>query len=189
MGRIEKAEQQRDRDGLHILGADIGDQRVDLAGRQGRDDGAIGTDPPGDLETAAAGNEGGGRILEEVVEVGARGAAQLQHVAKAAGAHEGGAGALVLEQRVGDDGGRMGQQRNVARLDSVSPHGHLECRQDALGEIAGCCRCLGHADAPRPLVDQRHVREGAADIDADAPAHAVMPPTRSSCDLSSSGEL
>ena len=47
-----------------------------------------------DLEAAAARDEGGRRILEQVVEVAAGGAPQLQHVAEAARGDEGGARAV-----------------------------------------------------------------------------------------------
>ena len=102
---IEEAEEQRDGDGLDARRLQFSDQSVDLQFGERRDDGAVGADTLGDLEAAPARDERGRRILEQVVEVGAGGAPELQNVAEAAGGDERRAGALLLQDGVGDDGG------------------------------------------------------------------------------------
>ena len=122
---------------------------VDLGLGQRRDDRAVGADALGDLEAAVARNERRRRVLEQVVEVGAGRAAQLQHVAEAARGDERGARALLLEDGVGDDGGGMRQQADVGGGHAVALHGGLQRGEHALGQVARRGRHLGDADARR----------------------------------------
>ena len=123
-------------------------------------------------------HEYAGRVLEHVIEVGSGRAAQLQHVAEALRRHKGGPCALLLPQRIGDDGGRMCEQADIRRGHTVAMRSHLQRGQHPLREIAGCGRGLGDADTAGDIVDERNIREGAPDIDADAPRHAVRSHTR-----------
>jgi hypothetical protein len=158
MLRVEEAEQQRHGNGLDPFGLQGGDQAVDLSLGQRGDDLPVGTDALGDLVAAAAGNERGGRVLEEVVKVRPRRAPQLQHVAEAARGDSARAGAVLLEDGVGDDRGGVRQQPDVGRGEACSAHRHAQGGQHALGQIARRGRHLGDADlarshrrsAPRP---------------------------------------
>ena len=86
---VEEGEQQADGDRFHPGLADRGDQGGKLiVGKRG-DDRALGVDPLGDLEAVAARDQHRGRVLQQVVEIGARRAAQFQDVAEAARGHEG----------------------------------------------------------------------------------------------------
>ena len=115
---VEEREQQRDRDTLQSGGADRRGEPVDLVLGERRDDLSRRADPLGDLEPPAARHQHVGRVLKQIVQIGARRAAQFEQVAKPGGRDEPGAGALFLEQRVGDDGRRVRQQRDLARVDS-----------------------------------------------------------------------
>jgi hypothetical protein len=125
------------------------------------------------LEAAAARDQDGRCVLEQVVEVAARGAAQLQDIAEAARRHKGGARTFLLEHRVGDHGGGMRQQADIGGGNAVAVHGGRQRGEHALAQVTGRGRYLGDADAPRRLLDQRHVGERPADVDADPPGHVT----------------
>ena len=111
---------------------------------------ALGVDPFGDLEAPAARHQHRGRVLQQVVEIGARGTAQFQQVAKAARGDEAGAGALVLQQRVGHHGGGVRQQRHVGGVDARWRPAPGGCRRSPPGRNpAGVVSSL--AIAMRPL--------------------------------------
>src|SRR5262249_61433736 len=71
MLRIEEAEQERDRDAIDPRGLECRDQSIDLVFGERRNDAAVGADALGNLEAAAARDERGRRILEQVIKVGA----------------------------------------------------------------------------------------------------------------------
>ena len=153
------------------------DQAVDLALGERRDDGAVGADALGDLEAAAARDQRGRRVLEQVVEVGARRAPQLQHVAEAARGDERGARALLLQDGVGDDGGGVRQQPDLGRRrrrSAASPMSSAASTPSARSR--GVVGTLATPMLPARLVDQRHVRERAADVDPDPPSHVALCP-------------
>jgi hypothetical protein len=173
---IEEAEHESDGQRLDPLRPERGDQRIDLEIRQRRDHGPVGADALGDLIAVPARNEGGGRILEQVVKIGPGGAPQLQHVAEPARGDEGGARAAALEDGVGDDRGGVRQQGDLRRRDRMAVHGDAQRRQHALGQVARRRRHLGDADLSRRLVDQRHVGERTADVDPNPPRHVALCP-------------
>ena len=173
---VEEAEEQGDGHGLDARGLDCRDQAVDLGLGQRRDDLAVGADALADLEAAAARDESAGRILEQVVEVAAGGAPQLQDVAEAARGDERGARAVLRQDGVGDDRGGMREQHHLGRLQAVALHGAGEPGEHALGEVARRGRHLGDADRPARIVDQRHIRERAADVDPNPPSHVEFCP-------------
>ena len=150
------------------------DQTVDLTFVERRDDSSISADALGDLEPMPAWDQRGGSVLEQIVEIGPCRAPQLQHVPEAARGDECSAGALLLEDRVGNDRGRMRQQPDVGSGDAVALHSVIERRQHALGQVARRGRHLGDADGSARIVDQRHVRERAADVDTYPPGHCCF---------------
>ena len=168
---VEKAKEKGDGHGLHARFLQLGNQGVDLILGKRCDDGAVGADALGDLETVAARDQHGRRVLEKVVEIGAGGSAQFQDVAEAARGDKGGARALLLENGVGDNGSGVREQADIVRRHPVLLHRHLECGEYALGQIARGARHLGDADSTGCFVDQGNVGKGATDVDADAPGH------------------
>ena len=106
---VEEGEQQRDRHCLKPGPADRCDDAIDIPLVERGHDLSLRVDPLGDLEAPAPRHQHRRRVLKEVVEVGARGPAQLQHVAKAACRDETRPCSFLLQQRVGDDRRRMRQ--------------------------------------------------------------------------------
>jgi len=96
---------------------------------------------------------------------------RIEHVAKPARRHQRGAGAALLEDRVGDDGGGVRQQAHVGRRDAVAFHRRTQRGEDAIGQVRRGGRHLGDADPAAGIVNQRHVGESSADINPDAPRH------------------
>lgn len=72
---VQEAEEQRNGNRLRFRRSDGSDEARDFALGEWGDGLAVGADALGDLEAALTGNEGGRGVLEEIVEVGARGAA------------------------------------------------------------------------------------------------------------------
>ncbi len=117
---VEEREQQRYCDGVELGIANRRDDRVDLGLGERRHDFALGADALGNLEAPASRHQHVGRVLQQIVEIGARRAAQLQKVAKAARRDEPGARALFLEQGVGDDRRRVRQECDAGRVDALA---------------------------------------------------------------------
>src|SRR5271165_2245176 len=84
MAVVEKREQQRHRHGFEPGIPDRSDHTIDLALVERGYDLSLRIDPLGDLKAPAARHQHRRRVLKEVVEVGARRPAQLQHVTEAA---------------------------------------------------------------------------------------------------------
>ena len=173
---VEEREHQTHRHGVHAVeAADRADQRVEFRFVEGGDDLALGIDPLGDLEPPAAGDEHRGSVLEEVVEVRASGAPELQHVAKSAGGDERDAGALRLEQGIGDDSCGVREERDRFGRDAVFVHRGAGALDHGRPEVVRGRRHLGDPHPAARLVENRHVCERPADIDPDTPSHRVAP--------------
>ena len=175
MGIVEEGVEETDGDRLDVVPLDEVDGVVDVLLAQGRHDGALRVDPLADLQAMVARHQHRGGVLEEVVEGGPRGAAQLQHVAKAPRGDEGRARALALEQGVGHHGGGVGEEAHVGRRETVALKGRGERVEDAAGEIARRGGDLHHRDLLATLLGEDDIGEGAADVDAEAPAHRRAP--------------
>ncbi|MBF8288647.1 MAG: hypothetical protein HW381_1755 [Candidatus Rokubacteria bacterium] len=171
MGVVEKGVEEADRDGLDVVALDEIHRVVHVLHVERDDHLALGVQPLADLEPQVTRHDHRRPVLEEVVELGARGTPQLEHVAESFGGDERCSRALVLEQRVGDDGRGMREEGDVAGPHAVRARGGGERVEDAAGEVARRGRHLDHLEAPARLVRHDDVREGAADVHADAPAH------------------
>ncbi len=174
---IEKAEQQRHGDGLGSCVPNLSDQPFDGSVRERHDNLPVGADALLDLEPAMPRHQRRRRILKKVVEIGAGGAAQLEDVAESGCGDHYGAGTLFLEECVGYHGGRVGQKRDVRRPDAIALDRRIECGEHAAGEVPGCGESLGGTNPPAIVIDDRHVGEGAADIDTDTPPHGSGTPS------------
>ena len=176
VGVVEEREHQAYRDGLDAVEtADGVDERVDLGFVEGGDDLALGIDSLGDLEPPATGNEDRGGVLEEVVEIGAGGAPNLEHVAESAGGDQRDIGALRFEQGVGDDGGGVREEGDRFRIDAVLVHRGAGAFDDGGPEVVRGGRDLGDSHLAARLVEDSHVGERPADIDSDTPSHRFVP--------------
>ena len=170
---VQEREQERHGDRLQPRLADRLDQRRQFILGQWRDNLALRIDPFGDLEPPAPRHQHRGRILQQIVQIGARRPPQFQDIAHAARRDEAGARALVLQQRVGDHRGGMRQQRYIGRIDAVGIQPLADAVDHRLAEILRRGRQFGDGDAAGVLLHQGDVGEGAADIDADPPRHAM----------------
>ena len=181
---VEEREHEAHRDRLDVPeAADRADEGVELRLVERGDDLALGVDPLGDLEAPPPRDEDRRRVLEEVVEVRARGAPELEHVAEAARRDEGDPGPLRLEQGVGDDGGGVGEEGDRLRGDTVLVHRGARALDDRRPEVARRGRDLGDPGPPAPLVEHRDVGERPADVDPDPPSHLLGLPVRAACPL------
>jgi hypothetical protein len=174
---VEEREEQTDGDGVDLVARDEVDRRVDVAVLERRHHPSLRVDALAHLEAEVAWHQGRRRVLEEVVETGAGRAPELQHVATAARGDERGARALALQQRVGDDGGGVGQPADVGGGDTVAAHRDAEPLHHSVREVARRGRHLDHRRRPARLVGEDDVGERPADVHADAPAHRASSTT------------
>ena len=175
MDVVEEREHQAHRHGLHAIETANGvDERVKLGLVEGGDDLALGVDSLGDLEPPAAGHQHRGGILEEVVEVRAGGAPDLEHVAESAGGDERDIGALRFEKRVGDDGGGVREEGDRFRLDAVLVHRSAGAFDDGGPEFVRGRRYLGDSHATARFVEDGDVGERPANIHSNAPSHRFV---------------
>jgi hypothetical protein len=172
---VEKREQKRYRDGLQAGLADRGDHGVDIALFERGHDLPLRVDPLSDLEAPAARHQYRRRLLKQIVEVGARRAAQLQHVAKAAGRNEPRPRPFLLEQRIGDDGRRVRQERNLGGIDRIAFKPLAQPVDHPLRNVPRSARDFDDADAAGFFLDQRDIGECPADIHSDPPHHLRTP--------------
>ena len=122
-----------------------------------------------DLPTEAALGERRGLIPLQVVVVLSVHPLDENDVAKSLRRDQRGARSAPFEQRVGRDGRAVDQRADIG-------DGQLELVQDAhhaVDGIARRARALRGVELAGLLVDQRQVRERAADVDADAIAWTV----------------
>ena len=133
---------EKDGDGLDVEPLDPRRQFLEGRDVQGCDDLAGGADALGHLEAEVTGHQGLVTPVIEVERVGAVGAGDLQHVAKALGGNQRGPGALALDQRIDDQRGAVIKQ---AGLPGPDP-GILETLEDSFDEIAICGGALGVDD-------------------------------------------
>lgn len=68
----------------------------------------------------------------------------------------------------------MGEKANITCSDGIALHGRAQGSEHAACEVLRCGQGLGHTDTACRVIDKRHVREGAADIDADPPGHVSV---------------
>ena len=132
------------------------------------EDRAVGGDPLAHLLAQGAGNEEDRRLgLEDEVVHGAPFlATDLEHVLEAGRGEEADLGPLGLEHRVGRDRGAVDEASDRARVDlpggshevdgGLDPRARVMARRRNLDQAQGALRVAAH-----------HVREGAADVDAD----------------------
>ena len=175
---VEEGEHEAHGDRLHAVEAtERADERIDLGVVEGGDDCSLRVDPLRHLEPLPAGDEHRGGVLEEIVEVRAGGAPDLEKIAEPAGRDQGDVRALGLEEGVGDDGGGVGEEGDRVGRDAVLVHRGAGALDDRRPEIARRRRHLGD---PRPsacLVEHRDVRERPPDVDPDPPSHPLVPPS------------
>src|SRR5581483_6043052 len=131
---------------------------------QRRADGAVGLDALGNANPQVPRHDRFGEADEEIVEVVTDLALDLEQVTKAGGGDQAGAGALALENRVGDKGGRVNN-----RVSAVEQLGFGGAKTIDAGEYRtfsglGRCQDFFDADAAIGRIDHGEVGKGTADV-------------------------
>ena len=166
-----------------------GDQAVRLAAHlvlvEGHDGLAVTAHALVDLAAPGPGHQGIGELKEQVVLVVALLVAHLQHVPEAPGGQQGQGRPAAFDDGVGHQGGAVHQVGDVGQREVALGEQGLQALDGADGGIVGGGQALVQAHLPRSPVHQDEVREGAADVQADAIAirsvrHAPCLPCRGS---------
>ncbi len=164
---VEKAHRQR----LHALVQQAAHRALRIGRIERPHDLAASTDALVDRHPQVARDQRRRLGPGDVVHPGHAQVADLQDVAKALGGDQAGARTLVLQDRVRGDRGAVPDLLDVVALDAEL----LEQPCQSFGDRAGVVVDAGR-DFPGPraaILGQEHdVGEGAADVDADAKAHA-----------------
>src|SRR5262249_24477654 len=162
--RVEEADGQ----GLHAGFLESSDGRAGRGRIERRRDAAVGHDPLRDFETQMPRHERRGLIDEQVVHVVAALAPNLDGVAESRRGEETGARTLTLDEGVGGERRPVDERAHVggraARVIQHADHALL----DGLRGILGRGEELAEGEGARAVVDPDQVREGAADVHADA---------------------
>jgi hypothetical protein len=173
--RVDVGVQQADRDRLDLLASQHGRRVAHRALVERRHDLAARTEPLDDADGAVARHERP-RLLElRVVQAGADLAGDLEQVAEPLRRHEAAARDPALDDRVRRHRRRMHDEGDGGDLRLPAGERTLDGRHEARGRVRRRRRCLRDRDPPGLLVDQRRVRERAADVDGHAHAHRPVP--------------
>jgi hypothetical protein len=101
----------------------------------------------------------------------------LQYLAEAPGGDQPDPGALALQDRVGRDRGPVQDLGDVGEGDPRRAAHLLDPAQHADGLVVRRGSGLGAVGTARPLIDQQHVGEGAADVDTEPVGHRASQKT------------
>ena len=157
---ICEREEQRDGDGLGLLRFYLGGEGFQICGRRVGQDFAVAGGAFFDAEAEIGGDQRLDAIEEEIVELGARLASDLDGVFESGGRDQSGARAFAFQQSVGADGGAVQDDEFAVVIDFA------EGFDDGLGGIGWRGENFQHAQAA--AVDPDTVGEGAAGVDGDA---------------------
>ena len=130
---------------------------------EGAEDGTVPGHPLVDLQGAAPGDEGGRLPGGDVVEDGAVGAGDLEHVAEAGRGQHPDLGPAPLEDRVRADGDPVDEAFHAPEVDPEAFE-HVEHRAGGVRRGRGG---LGVTERPRRVVEHRRVGEGPPHVHAD----------------------
>ena len=128
---------------------------------------AVGIDPLGDLEAAVARHKGRRHFQEQIIEIIAGLAANLDRVAKALRREQPDGGSGALDDRVGNQGRAM---HNAVQIRWPQPRLLKQAGDpgnDGCAGILGRGEQLADVDQLAGRVVQHEIREGAADINAN----------------------
>ena len=169
--------QQADRQRLHALGGQLGDDSAGSVLVEGAKDRAVGQEPLADLTPQAPWHERRRRVDEEVVHVVATFVTDLERVAEPLGGQERRPRALALDERVGREGRAVDDGPNGSGRYSRIVQERRDALLDAVRRILRCGEDLAHARGTGRLVDDDQIGEGPADVDAKPGRHGVKSTT------------
>jgi hypothetical protein len=168
MRGVGVAVQEADRDRVDALGLELARGRAHRRLVERLDFAAVRRQPPGDLEDALGRHRALGLLPPEHVGA-ARDVlpADLEHVAEAHRGDESGRGALALEDHVGRDRRAVQHARDRLRVSARLRHRIRDAVDEAERRVLRRRRRLRRDHPAGRRIEQRHVRERAAGIDAD----------------------
>ena len=166
--------QQADRQRLHGLGGQLGDDSAGSVLVEGAKDRAVGQEPLADLTPQAPWHERRRRVDEEVVHVVATFVTDLERVAEPLGGQERRPRALALDERVGRERRAMDDRPDRARGNVRLLEERADGLLDRVRRIFRRGEDLADARGTGRLVDDDEVSEGAADVDAQARRHGAQ---------------
>ncbi len=160
--RIEEGEQEADRQRLHALRLKLVQEALHPRRVQALEHLSVGVQPLVRLQPQLVRHQGRRPPRRQIVEAGARLAADDEEITEAVGGDERGLGALTLDDGVGGHGGAVGYV--------FGPGGHLaQPLQDAARRVVGCGGPLVDADAT--VLPEEEVGKGAAGVDTQDGGH------------------
>ena len=166
--------QKANSDGTHTTGHQLAYHLFDLFIARGLDDAARSIHPLMHLGTQGTRDHRIGAGCGEVVQVVAQLARNLDHIAKAGGGDEAGAGALALDHQVGDRRGGTGHHlAQLRQRDAVLLQHALQTGADGTDHIIMVAQHLGGMNAP-VTAQQHQIGEGATDVKSKAIAQRVQ---------------
>ena len=172
--------QEAHRNRFRLLPFDLRNRRAQFGLAQGSEHGAVGRQSLSHLEAKPPRHQWCRLDIERLVEARRSDAAHLKHVAKALGCDQRGARTLLLQDRVGGDGGCVEHLVHAVSGDAGFVEHRADARDHGLGIVM---RCRRHLAGQQPPVRQaqRDVGERAADVGRDACAghRAPVLPKRS----------
>jgi hypothetical protein len=160
---------ERDRDRLDAVALDhLARNRGNRLLVEGHEKLALEIHPLADLAPPVARHQGRGRFEEQVVEVVAGLAADLDHVAKSLGGDQADGRAGALDHRVGHQRGAVHDAVQLGSRNIRLAQDARDAGDDCLARIVRRREQLAGMDEIAARIVQHEIGEGAADIDADA---------------------
>ena len=173
--RVPERVEQADRHRLGRVVPDGLDQRVALRPVGLREDFPRRRGAFADAVPALARHHRERLVLHEVVHVRAEVTPDLQHVAESRGGHQRAFRQLVLQDRVGDQGRAVHEQRDLRGVDGGEPEPALDGLDQRARRVGPAAGDLRDGDLAGLLLQDRDVGEGPADVHAESYAAHVSP--------------
>jgi hypothetical protein len=162
--------EEADGDGLHAPAGQVRDLSPRLVEVERHEDPAVAARPLAELPAPVPRYEGLGEAEEEIVDVVALLDPHLERVPESPGGQEPQVGAVALDDGVGDEGGAVDEEADLAEGDPGRPAQLAEPGQRSDRGVLGRGEGLVDAKAACPRVEQDEVGERSADVEADAVA-------------------
>ena len=167
MRRVDVAVDEADRDGLHPHADQCARGLAELRLVDGPYHGPLGVDPFVHRETPVPRRQRLGLLEEQVVEVVAHLAPDLQHVAKPARGDQAHPGTGPLDDGVGDQGGAVHDAVDARELDIRLAGDTCHAFADRNPRVGRTGKLLAGKNQVTHFVDQHEVGEGPSNVDAD----------------------
>ncbi len=135
---------------------------------QAEQDLAVGVNPFGNLQAATTWNEGRRHFQEQIVEIVACFAADLDRIAKALGCEQADGGPRAFDDRIGDQRRSVHQTVQVGRFQLRLPQDTGDPGDDRSAGVVRRREQLSRVDEIAGRIVQHQIGEGPTNIDTDA---------------------